>query len=117
VIDFTRVPALPPLLGRILEVRAGAINAMGERLCRERGAVAAERLPVHDASSFASDGFHGSELGYRAWAAHVVGAVLALPARPRGRADEPPIGCENGLAAWCRQGGLRAVARDAKSES
>ena len=48
VVDFTRVPALPPLLGRILEIRAGAINAMGERLCHERGAVPATRLPMLD---------------------------------------------------------------------
>ena len=33
-------------------------------------------VSVLDASGFASDGFHGSELGYRAWAAHVVEAVL-----------------------------------------
>lgn len=76
VIDFTRVPALPPLLGRILEIRAGAINAMGERLCRERGAVAGTRLPVLDPAGFANDGFHGSELGYRAWAEHMVDVVL-----------------------------------------
>lgn len=96
-IDFTRVPALPPLLGRILEIRAGAINAIGERLCRERGAIAAERLPVLDASGFASDGFHGSELGYRAWAEHVVATVLgadaeALPESGRARRSAAP-GC------------------------
>lgn len=45
------------------------------RLCRERGAVAAARLPLLDASGFASYGFHGSALGYRAWAAHVAGPV------------------------------------------
>ena len=76
VVDFTRVPALPPLLGKILEIRAGAINAMGARLCLERGAVPATRLPVLDPSGFSGDGFHGSEAGYKAWAEHIVAAVL-----------------------------------------
>ncbi len=76
VIDFTRVPALPPLLGKILEIRAGAINAMGVRLCHERGAVPGARLPVLDPSGFSEDGFHGSEIGYKAWAEHIVAAVL-----------------------------------------
>ena len=57
-----------------------------------------ERVPVLDASGFASDGFHGSELGYRAWAAHVVGAVL-------GAAGETP-----------RQG-VRAPAGDRKKRA
>ncbi|MGE0281852.1 MAG: SGNH/GDSL hydrolase family protein, partial [Rhizobiaceae bacterium] len=76
VIDFTLVPAMPPALGNILEIRAGAINRMGERLCNERGAIAASRLPILDASGFSSDGFHGSEAGYKAWADHIVGFVL-----------------------------------------
>lgn len=76
VIDFTRVPALPPLLGKILEIRAGAINAMGARLCHERGALPAERLPVIDPSGFSTDGFHASEAGYRAWAEHLATVVL-----------------------------------------
>jgi lysophospholipase L1-like esterase len=91
-IDFTRVPALPPLLGQILEVRAGAINAMGERLCGERGAIAAARLPVLGASGFASDGFHGSELGYRAWAAHVVATVLDAGADSSRESGSPADG-------------------------
>lgn len=77
VIDMTSIPALPRLLGRILEIRAGAINRMGVRLCRERTAVAAPRLAVLDpALGFATDGFHASEAGYRAWAEHLVGPVL-----------------------------------------
>ena len=47
-IEFTRVPAMPTLLGKILEIRAGAMNRMGERLCHERGAVPATRLPITD---------------------------------------------------------------------
>jgi lysophospholipase L1-like esterase len=77
VVEFTRVPALPPLLGRILEIRAGAINRMGERLCLERGAVPAARLPILDPQlGFSSDGFHASEAGYRAWAEHLADLVL-----------------------------------------
>lgn len=77
VIEFTKVPALPPLLGKILEIRAGAVNAMGARLCAERGAVAATRLPILDPSGFSGDGFHASEIGYRAWAEHIADFVLA----------------------------------------
>ncbi|WP_187968534.1 SGNH/GDSL hydrolase family protein [Aquibium microcysteis] len=80
VIDMTTVPALPPLLARILEVRAQAINAMGTRLCHERGAVPASRLPVEDpARGFSTDGFHASEAGYRAWAEHLL-PLIELPA-------------------------------------
>jgi lysophospholipase L1-like esterase len=86
VVEMRRVPALPGALGRILEIRAGIINAMGRRLCLERGAVAADRLPILDPTlGFASDGFHASEAGYAAWAAHllscVLGEVTAGPAR------------------------------------
>lgn len=78
VLEFTRAPAMPPLLGTILEIRAAEMNRMGERLCLERGAVPAPRLPITDAEAgFASDGFHASEAGYRAWAEHLVDLVLA----------------------------------------
>jgi lysophospholipase L1-like esterase len=77
VVEFSRVPALPPLLGKILEVRAGAMNRLGERLCLERGAVPATRLAILDPQAgFSSDGFHASEAGYRAWAEHMLGFVL-----------------------------------------
>ena len=79
VIDMTTVPALPPLLARILEIRAQAINAMGARLCHERGAVPASRLPVEDPTlGFSTDGFHASEAGYRAWAEHLL-PLIELP--------------------------------------
>jgi lysophospholipase L1-like esterase len=79
VIDMTTVPALPPLLARILEIRAQAINAMGTRLCHERGAVPASRLPVEDPTlGFSTDGFHASEAGYRAWAEHLL-PLIELP--------------------------------------
>ncbi|MBZ9873906.1 SGNH/GDSL hydrolase family protein [Mesorhizobium sp. BR1-1-9] len=77
VLEFTQAPAMPPLLGRSLEVRAGEMNRMGERLCLERGAVPAPRLPITNPDAgFASDGFHASEAGYRAWAEHLVGCVI-----------------------------------------
>ena len=80
VVDLTTVPALPPLLARILEIRAQAINAMGTRLCHERGAVPASRLPVENPTlGFSTDGFHASEAGYRAWAEHLL-PLIELPA-------------------------------------
>ncbi|RAZ85522.1 SGNH/GDSL hydrolase family protein [Mesorhizobium hawassense] len=77
VLEFTRAPAMPPLLGKILEIRAGAMNRMGVRLCNERGAIAAARLPItNPEAGFASDGFHASAAGYRAWAEHLLDFVL-----------------------------------------
>lgn len=77
VVEMTRVPVLPPLLAAILEVRAGLLNAMGEQLCAERGAVAASRLPILDPEAgFSTDGFHASEAGYGAWAEHLLPFVL-----------------------------------------
>ena len=78
VLEFTMAPAMPSLLGKILEIRAGEMNRMGERLCLERGAVPSPRLPITDPEAgFASDGFHASEAGYLAWAEHLVGLVIA----------------------------------------
>ncbi len=77
VLEFTRAPAMPTQLGKILEIRATAMNRMGERLCLERGAVPAPRLPItNPEQGFASDGFHASEAGYRAWAEHLIDQVL-----------------------------------------
>jgi lysophospholipase L1-like esterase len=77
VVDMTLVPALPKTLGRLLEIRAALINRLGEQLCRERGAIPATRLPILDPQAgFASDGFHASAAGYRAWAEHMAGFVL-----------------------------------------
>jgi lysophospholipase L1-like esterase len=80
VVEFTRVPAMPAALGRILETRAGLINAMGTRLCRERGAIPATRLPILDPrAGFSTDGFHASAAGYRNWAGHMADFVLEGP--------------------------------------
>lgn len=77
VVEMNLVPALPPLLGTILEIRAGIVNRTGAALALERGAVPAMRLPILDpAAGFSSDGFHASEAGYAAWAAHLLPLVL-----------------------------------------
>ena len=86
VVEMEKVPALPPLLGRILGIRAELTNRMGARLCQERGAMAASRLPIIDATGFSTDGFHASEAGYAAWADHIwmfVSALLPSRAAPR----------------------------------
>ncbi|WP_265516290.1 SGNH/GDSL hydrolase family protein [Nitratireductor luteus] len=73
VVDMRRMPALPPALGRILEIRASLINHMGTQLCEERGVVPATRLPIDDPDAgFSDDGFHASADGYRAWAEHLL---------------------------------------------
>lgn len=77
VADMTRIPALPRALGRILQMRAELINAMGDRLCRERGAVMAEPVPIHGPQGFARDGFHAGPSGYRSWAEHLTGYLVA----------------------------------------
>ncbi len=77
VIEMTRIPSLPAPLGRILSIRARAINALGRRLCLERGAVPSDPLPVLDPQSgFSSDGFHASRAGYAAWANHLYELVF-----------------------------------------
>ena len=68
VIDMRSVPAMPPLLARILEMRVRIINRVGCRLCPERCAIAAPRLQPPDASGFSADGFHAGASGYRYWA-------------------------------------------------
>lgn len=89
VVEFTRVPALPRFLARLLEIRATAINRLGERLCRERGAVPASRLPILDPEAgFSTDGFHASEEGYSAWAEHLLDLVLGAEPLEQGPIDE-----------------------------
>jgi len=71
VADMTKIPALPRALGRILQMRAELINAMGARLCHERRAVMADPVPIHGPQGFARDGFHAGPAGYRSWAEHL----------------------------------------------
>ncbi|TIW01556.1 MAG: SGNH/GDSL hydrolase family protein, partial [Mesorhizobium sp.] len=52
--------------------------------CNERGAVPASRLPItNPEAGFASDGFHASEAGYRAWAEHLLDFVMGNCAEVR----------------------------------
>ncbi|MEL6202899.1 MAG: SGNH/GDSL hydrolase family protein [Pseudomonadota bacterium] len=64
-------PALPKRLADVLAARADVINAMGVRMCQERGAVHTTPVGDVDASCFARDGFHPNGKGYRVWADHV----------------------------------------------
>ncbi|WP_321342435.1 SGNH/GDSL hydrolase family protein [Breoghania sp.] len=68
---MTEVPALPPLLGRILERRARLINMMGNTLCAERGATSISRMGEMDPNGFCSDGFHPSASGMALWGKHI----------------------------------------------
>ncbi len=82
VVDMTRVPALPPVLGFILGLRVQIINAMGVQLCKERHATAAEPLPLVHPDGFAIDGFHANKLGYEHWADHVSKFMLGEAQAP-----------------------------------
>ncbi len=77
VIDMRAAPALPPLLGAILEMRAELINRKGAELCRERGVIAAPRLPVEGPEGFSVDGFHAGAEGYAYWARHLAPVLFA----------------------------------------
>jgi lysophospholipase L1-like esterase len=76
VVDMRLVPAMPGALGRILEIRASLVNRLATRLCLERGAVPAVRLPILDDTGFSTDGFHASEAGYAYWAEHLVPFII-----------------------------------------
>ena len=85
VADMTRIPALPKTLGRILQMRAELINAMGARMCRERGIEMAGPLPIDGPAGFARDGFHAGPEGYRTWADHLAEYIVPdlMPASPQ----------------------------------
>lgn len=84
--DMRQCPALPTALGRILAARAELINAMGARMCRERGAIATEPVPPQSSDAFARDGFHPNGNGYRIWGRHVAQWI----APPEGLSDPLP---------------------------
>ena len=69
--DMRQCPALPEALGRVLSARAELINAMGARMCRERGATQTDRVPPQEPAAFARDGFHPSGEGYQIWGRHM----------------------------------------------
>ncbi len=71
-IDVSKCPALPEPLGSIMNLRVGLFNRKGAQLCLERGVVCVPPLPVVDPRGFCEDGFHASELGYDAWADHLL---------------------------------------------
>ncbi|WP_099865413.1 SGNH/GDSL hydrolase family protein [Pararhizobium haloflavum] len=81
VIDMRTVPALPPVLGHILEWRVKMVNELGRQLCRERFAIAAPQLEAHDPEGFAVDGFHASAKGYSYWADLVADVVIEAEER------------------------------------
>lgn len=76
MLDMRTVPGLPPLLGRILQLRAEIINRRGRQLCRERHAIVAQQLQATDPAGFSVDGFHASAAGYHYWAELLAQTVL-----------------------------------------
>lgn len=78
-IDLTNVPALPQPLATIMNWRRRLINRKGAQLCVERGAVAVPPLPNVHAEGFCPDGFHASEVGYEAWARHMLDHLHHTP--------------------------------------
>ncbi|MBZ0163783.1 MAG: SGNH/GDSL hydrolase family protein [Notoacmeibacter sp.] len=75
MLPMTAVPAMPRALGRILDIRADAINARAVRLLTERGAEAASPMPEVAPQGFSRDGFHASASGYAYWAEHMAGHI------------------------------------------
>ena len=71
-IDMGGVPALPSLLGFVINLRVKLLNRKGAQLCVERGAVCVPPLPVTNPEGFCRDGFHANEAGYDAWADHMI---------------------------------------------
>lgn len=75
--DMTKIPSLTKGLARVLSWRAALINDMGEQLCRERGAIFADPLPINGTDGFARDGFHPGPEGYRIWGEHLTDQIVA----------------------------------------
>ena len=71
-IDMSGVPALPTILGRVLNLRVKLLNRKGAQLCVERGAICVPPLPSVNPDGFCRDGFHANEAGYDAWADHMI---------------------------------------------
>jgi len=76
VLNMPDVPALPPILTWILKLRTQIINSMGNRMCRERQAIAATPMSVHSDSGFAIDRFHANAKGYQFWAEHLTRIIM-----------------------------------------
>ncbi|MFG2014754.1 SGNH/GDSL hydrolase family protein [Actinomadura geliboluensis] len=74
-----RFPALPQPLRYVLGARARAMDRIMREAARAGGAVHApmDEAMARDRGLFASDGFHPSPAGYRAWARDLAHAVAA----------------------------------------
>lgn len=77
ILPMTEVPAMPRPLADILEARARLINAIGGRLCAERGATAVPRMTGLKPGGFCIDGFHPSEAGFAGWAGHIADHMVS----------------------------------------
>lgn len=89
--DMRQCPALPAQLGRVLAARAELINAMGARMCQERGAIVTDPVTIGTEDAFARDGFHPNGNGYRIWGEHFARwiAPQATEPVPDDRAEQP----------------------------
>ena len=83
MIDMHTVPAFPPMLARIMDMRRRIINRMGRQLCRERHTIAAPVLDSANRLGFSVDGFHASAAGYRSWAELLARTILEHDASDR----------------------------------
>ena len=91
LLDMTTVPSLPPLLARILEMRASILNPLGKQLCHERCAIVTPRLDSTNPEGFSVDGFHASPAGYHYWAGVVADTILKHQ-----NPDDQPIDDQSG---------------------
>ncbi|GAA0551557.1 SGNH/GDSL hydrolase family protein [Actinomadura livida] len=77
-----RFPAIPQPLRLVLGARARLMDRIMRDAARSRGAVHApmDEAMARDRRLFASDGFHPSPAGYRAWAEDLARAATPVPA-------------------------------------
>ena len=84
--DFSKLPAVPWLLGQVLNMRRAVLCRLADELCLERGAHAAPLMDITHADGLSRDGFHASALGYRMWGRHLAEFIAALESRGTSRA-------------------------------
>ncbi|MFA1541118.1 SGNH/GDSL hydrolase family protein [Actinomadura monticuli] len=89
-----RFPAIPQPLRYVLGARARTMDRIMREAARAGGAVHApmDEAMARDRALFASDGFHPSPAGYRAWALDLARAA-PVPADPA-PADPAPAGAD-----------------------
>ncbi|MEN0040169.1 MAG: SGNH/GDSL hydrolase family protein [Pseudomonadota bacterium] len=78
-IDVSTAPALPWLLGYVMNLRVGLFNRKGAQLCVERGVVCVPPLPIAESSGYCRDGFHANTHGYDVWSDHMLMYVDETP--------------------------------------